>query len=197
MTGRTRRLQRAATLLLAAVALAMLVMLIRQVRRHAAPGEPPTGPARTIPQTLIAEDEGGPLGLPDVAAPSAIAGAEPLSSEPAGLAPPPSGERLIGYQRRVDGRAEQVAVWRVDSPVAAVAEHYAREAGARGYEPLRDVRGGDESIRHRLYVSGDRLLGVRVHRAGDTTRVVIQLRYTRGDAVDGRASHPPGRPRSP
>lgn len=73
---------------------------------------------------------------------------EPMEDEPAGLAPPPGGERAWGFERKTEAGRAAVAAWRVEGGrVGDLAAFYGAQADERGFEPMspRDARGGADA----------------------------------------------------
>ncbi len=166
----SRSIRLAVTALLAIVAAALIVAVVAQVRDQPSATDPPAFGAQPRagdePDTL---DNLTEL-LPDRCA---------TDDEPADLAPPSGALRLSGARESDGALVEHTAVWQVQGgDVPDVVEHYEAQAAARGYESTRNLVHDDPNINHRVYVRAGRMLTIRVRRAGETLRVVIQLRYT-------------------
>lgn len=122
---------------------------------------------------------------------------EPLDHNPAGLTGPPGAERQGRFVQRGPAVVEEVAFWLVaDTPVAKVAEHYRRQATARGYRPMNKTtanrspqsKPGGGSGRWLRFTgpgpdgSDHAFLTLHLRKRAEGVHVTVWLRYAGGSA---------------
>lgn len=155
---------------------------------------PTAAPAGTVAEPEDANREAGEadprhwLGLTGGAGESAHAihrglgpGYEPLAGEPAGLEPPPAGERTWAFARKVGEAREEVAAWRIHADsLAPLVAFYQAQARAHGLEPVAiEQPDATASVRLLAFTTDEqppRVLSVRLHQREQDVHALIALR---------------------